>query len=320
MTSQPHVTAVVVTFNRVELLGQCLEALAAQVRPPDAVVVVDNASSDRTPQLLAEYAERGTLPGLEVLRLPENTGGAGGFAAGMGRALERGTDWVWTMDDDVAPDPDCLHALLSHTDISECVQPQRIRPDGEMQAWEPIASAATMTTTFLDNVSFANGKDLAFTNVVCFEGSLISARIVELVGLPDPDYFIVGDDTVFGLKASVHTNIVIARDARMRRLLDLSSLMPWKVYYATRNAFLVRNEACAYLGITPSRVHNVIFGLNLALEMSRHARRGRAFVGPVLRGFRDGVRASRGTGGALPAGPHHPREHAPRLADPSPRA
>jgi hypothetical protein len=197
------------------------------------------------------------------------------------------------MDDDVAAAADCLEILLDHTDVSECVHPQRFQVDGTPQAWEPAIAVATGTSTFLDNVSFSNGKEVTFTNVACFEGALISRRIIELVGFPDPEFFIIGDDTVFGLKASVHTNVAIARDAHMQRLLPMNSFAPWKVYYLTRNAFMVRSQACAYLGLEPSRVQNIVFGVNLGLEVSRHARRGPTFVGPVLRGFRDGIAYTR---------------------------
>lgn len=293
MTTPPHVTAVVVTYNRAGLLARCLDSLRRQRRLPDTLVVVDNASSDETGAVLDRLAADHPFAHVELVRLQENTGGAGGFATGMTRALDLGTDWVWTMDDDIAPDEDCLEQLLAHTDLSECLQAQRLLADGSAQPWEPVTAVATMTTTFLDNVSFANGKDVAFTNVACFEGVLVSRRVLELVGPPDPAFFIVGDDTLFGLKASVHTNIAIVGAARMRRLRELGPLDPWKVYYFTRNTFLVRREACAYLGVEPTKVQNVVFRLNLALETWRHVRRGRAFVGPAVRGWRDGLAAGR---------------------------
>lgn len=294
MTSQSHVTAVVVTFNRSGTLALCLEALRCQTRRPDTVLIVDNASVDDTAEVIASAVARDGFLKVEVLALKENTGGAGGFDAGMRRALELNCDWVWTMDDDVAPDANCLEILLDHTGVSECVHPQRFKVDGSPQAWEPVVSVATGTSTFLDNLSFSNGKEVTFTNVACFEGALVSRRIIELVGFPDPSFFVVGDDTVFGLKASVHTNVAIARDAHMRRLLPITSFAPWKVYYLTRNAFMVRSQACAYLAVTPTRVQRIVFVLNLVLETSRHARRGPTFIGPVLRGFRDGIAYSHG--------------------------
>ncbi len=72
--------AVVITHNRRRLLHECLEALLAQTRPPDAAVVVDNASTDGTPAMVAQE-----FPGVHVLALEVNEGGAGGFQEGMRR-------------------------------------------------------------------------------------------------------------------------------------------------------------------------------------------------------------------------------------------
>ena len=89
------------------MLQTCLDRVAAQTRPPDHVLVVDNASSDETPQVLAERS------GVEALRTGSNLGGAGGFAHGLRAALERDCDWIWILDDDAWPEPECLHELLS---------------------------------------------------------------------------------------------------------------------------------------------------------------------------------------------------------------
>ena len=53
--SNPRVIAGVVAWNRAALLRETLDGLAAQTRPLDGVVVVDNASSDETPQLIASH-------------------------------------------------------------------------------------------------------------------------------------------------------------------------------------------------------------------------------------------------------------------------
>src|SRR3954467_15790383 len=76
----------------------------------DEVLVVDNASSDGTGAWLAGQ-------GVVAETLPENTGGAGGFSHGLERAVERGADLVWLMDDDGLPEPKCLELLLEREDL-----------------------------------------------------------------------------------------------------------------------------------------------------------------------------------------------------------
>jgi GT2 family glycosyltransferase len=103
----PRVIAVVVTYNRRELLLEALAALQAQTRPADAVIVVDNASADGT-----AAAVRRQYPTACVAELAGNIGGAGGFACGIALALDQSADLVWLMDDDTVPGPGALQALL----------------------------------------------------------------------------------------------------------------------------------------------------------------------------------------------------------------
>ena len=100
-------TAVVVTCNRRQLLLEALAAVYAQSRPPDAVIVVDNASTDGS-----AAAVRARYPSAALAELARNTGGAGGFACGMALALAGDADLVWLMDDDTVPEPGALAAML----------------------------------------------------------------------------------------------------------------------------------------------------------------------------------------------------------------
>ena len=98
-----RVCAVVVTRDRRDLLRRCLLALQQERRPPDGILVVDNASSDGSPEMV-----RDEFPEAELLRLEENVGGAGGFHRGVARAYASGYDWLWLLDDDTLPTGDSL--------------------------------------------------------------------------------------------------------------------------------------------------------------------------------------------------------------------
>lgn len=288
MTKSPTVIAVVVTYNRAALLTTTLAALEAQVPPPSQVVVVNNASTDDTEMVLAGFQVRN--PDLVVKNLTSNTGGAGGFNVGMSQALSLGADWVWVMDDDVAPEPDCLQKLFAYTGISECVHPRRLTVDGTDYGWEQYLDVATGSRTQLGTRSFDHGKDVLFTNVACFEGMLVSRRIVETIGLPDPVYFIGEDDTLFGLKASVHTNVALARDAIMRRLLPLSEPAPWRAYYSVRNQYLLWHDSNYYLKLEPGLSQKIAFAVARITEAGAFSKQGAAYRRSVSRGTRDGLR------------------------------
>src|ERR1700681_4386193 len=101
--------AVVVTHRRPEELAKSLDALSAQTRAPDHLVVVDNDDDSRV---------RDTVSGQPIpttyLGSHRNLGGAGGFALGMLHALALGADWVWRADDDGRPlDSEVLGTLLT---------------------------------------------------------------------------------------------------------------------------------------------------------------------------------------------------------------
>src|SRR5260370_443057 len=122
------VAAVIVTFNRKGLLVRCLEAVRAQTRPCDRVFIIDNASTDGTTELLGNT---GLLDGMvDYVRLPVNTGSAGGFHEGMRRAYEAGHEWLWLMDDDGCPAPDRLETLISCEDSLDIIGPAGVPPDG----------------------------------------------------------------------------------------------------------------------------------------------------------------------------------------------
>src|SRR5260370_39055866 len=100
------VAAVIVTFNRKHLLGKCLEAVRAQTRPCERLFIIDNASSDGTAEFLAAQGFLDESP--EYVRLPVNTGSAGGFHEGMRAAYEAGFDWACLTGDRRCPAPEWL--------------------------------------------------------------------------------------------------------------------------------------------------------------------------------------------------------------------
>ena len=84
MLDARNVTAIVVTYNRLPLLKQCLAALRAQTVQGFTVLLVDNASTDGT----ADYIKTLAMPGLVCRNPGKNLGGAGGFAYGIRAAAE----------------------------------------------------------------------------------------------------------------------------------------------------------------------------------------------------------------------------------------
>ena len=131
-----EVWAIVVTHNRRELLCESLAALDRQSRPLDRTLVVDNASSDGTPEMLRAECSK-----LDLLALPTNEGGAGGFHEGMKRAYLAGAQWLWLMDDDTIPRPDALAELLAGAERAAPLRPRSsVERAGRPRCSRPAAS------------------------------------------------------------------------------------------------------------------------------------------------------------------------------------
>ena len=100
-------TIAIVTFNRSALLTRLLDSITVMDPKPGHVVIVDNASTDDTTDVVESFRDS---IGTEIVyrRLGTNTGGSGGFSEGMRTAYELGAEWIWMMDDDVEVLPDGL--------------------------------------------------------------------------------------------------------------------------------------------------------------------------------------------------------------------
>ncbi len=231
--------AVITTYNRLDLLKKCLDGLRMQTHSLDKIVVVNNGSTDGTTEFLELES------GLFVIH-QRNLGGAGGFYTGMKYASENGAEWVWMMDDDVVPADDCLENLLKYTFISECIHPTRFFLDGKRFNWEHCFSLMDWKIIDFPLSYFINHENNAsFVNVGCFEGMLISQKIIAKIGFPDSRFFIAGDDTVYGFMASLYTNVSVVKNAHMYRAKKSTDLpySPLFLYYNYRN-FHLFNEYC----------------------------------------------------------------------------
>ncbi len=103
------VAAVVVTYNRKEMLLCCIRKLLEQEGAACDILVIDNASTDGTENTVRQST---STPNLFYYNTGANLGGAGGFSFGIRCAIERGYDRIWVMDDDCMPEKDALAALL----------------------------------------------------------------------------------------------------------------------------------------------------------------------------------------------------------------
>jgi rhamnopyranosyl-N-acetylglucosaminyl-diphospho-decaprenol beta-1,3/1,4-galactofuranosyltransferase len=294
------VAVVVVTHDRAELLARLLDGLAVQTRRPDAVVVVDNASTDGTAEMLAARTD---LP-LEVVT-QDNLGGAGGFHRGVRTAYDGGWDRVWLVDDDVVPAPGCLEALMAVDE--DCLIAVREDLAGalvekaalEFDLRNPLAihpKRSTVDSTYPDRASM---PPLVEVQNVAFEGFMVRRGVVGEIGFPDPSFFIFYDDAEYAVRARrAGHHMWAVRDAVLVRQLDFNQqhdLSGWKGFYMYRNLFVVhlRHGENALVRLKP-------WLITAAVVLLSPLRGGRAEARNVIRAMASARGMRRLTDSALP--------------------
>lgn len=195
----PRVIAVVVTHDRRELLRGCLAALRGQRIAPAAILIIDNASRDGTPRMLADAATTSPIP-LRILRTTDNLGGAGGFALGIETALAQSPDWLWLMDDDCEPEPEALSELLGAARLIGSAG-ARAGPIGFL-ASTVLWSDGSLHVMNRPGQIGLRGQAPALPGLIpvdhaSFVSLMVSASAAGHCGLPVAEFFIGSDDVEY---------------------------------------------------------------------------------------------------------------------------
>ncbi|MGY1632323.1 glycosyltransferase family 2 protein [Geodermatophilus sp. SYSU D01186] len=238
-----NVAAVIVTYNRADKLGKVIEQVLAQDRPAEQVIIVDNASTDSTAEVLAAYEGR---PTVHIERLTTNTGGAGGFAHGMSVAYERGADFVWIMDDDCYADTDALRALLDGHAAAEENMGLRLPFACSVVRWTngDICEMNNPEPTWDWGKLLVRGQQTVLVNSCSFVSVMFPRWAITQFGLPLSEYFIWFDDqeytrriTAAGPGVQVLSSTV-THDLGVNRGVnfgDVNDSNMWKFEYGVRN-------------------------------------------------------------------------------------
>ncbi len=228
MTNKETVSAVVVTYNRKNLLIECLEALQIQTRPLESIYLVDNASTDKTSELLFEknYIQElspeemnkpwekefkitnsndGEAIRFHYVRMNENIGGAGDFHEGVKRAFEKDYNWLWLMDDDAEFKKDALEALLDFIDKKQptpvVVASKTVDLLNKIQTLHRgYFDVNTLSQVHFDHEIYT--KEFTEIGFASFVGHLFSKNIIEKICFLNKDFFIWFDDVEYSIRAN----------------------------------------------------------------------------------------------------------------------
>lgn len=202
-----QVVAVVVTYNRKDLLLEALDHLMNQSAPLD-ILVVDNNSNDGTKEALEPYLQQ-----INYYNTGANLGGAGGFHIGCKWAIEHGYDYLWLMDDDTMPTKDALEKLLQAKDIvgNFGFLASDVRWIDDTPCVMNVANVAQEWNQSIEYLKHGYLRVKHSSFVSCF----INAKVVKQLGLPIKEFFIWGDDSEYTRRISLQYPCYFVSDSKV---------------------------------------------------------------------------------------------------------
>ena len=280
------ISAVIVTYNRLTLLKECLAAVRTQSYSVSSIVIIDNASTDGTKEFLDSIGEEG----IHITHCEKNMGGAWGFTESIAQAVKQGSDAVWMMDDDTVPQQDALEKLVlvleQHQDAG-FINSKVVWTDGTVHKMN-----------IPGYVSYEEQEGgLYLIRSASFVSLLVPSKVVREVGLPYRDFFIWVDDAEFtsriyrtGYPGFLVSDSIAVHKTAANYGADIRIATPesaWKFYYYMRNGmFASRGEKPWIVWFFKNLNH-----LRLDIRRIKHLPKEvqKTFKKNLWRGFIDGL-------------------------------
>lgn len=199
--------AVVVTYNRKDLLFKCIDYLENQTVRDFDILIVDNASTDGTGDELKPLAEQNRII---YFNTGANLGGAGGFSFGIEKALSLGCQYIWLMDDDTFAAPDTLEKLYN----AEKKLGGNFGFLSSLALWTD-GTVCKMNIQRPDIFSHLpeETEPIQKIGVATFVSLFLKAEVVRQVGLPVKEFFIWTDDVEYTDRISARYPCYLIRDS-----------------------------------------------------------------------------------------------------------
>lgn len=292
------------SLNDEEVIDRSVQALLDQTHPVDAIVVVDNGSTDGT---LAKLAAKPVT----VLRHADNLGTSGAVLTGLRYAIRHGYDWIWIFDADSAPRPNALEKLVALYQVLPGELRDRVwllsslhvnAASGEPEIYEMVFSR----NGFRPVRPTTGAKVYEFDSTI-WSGSLYRLACVSALGLPSADYVLDWGEHEYGYRgrragyrALLHPESVVDHNIGGNAALHSTSyrlgpiafrmreISPIRCYYFCRNAvyfwlyeYHVRNPRAVLVPLLRVAKFTMCFAMRAVTR--------RPQLVACLRGIRDGI-------------------------------
>lgn len=246
MNKDNKILAIVVTYNRKELLLENIRALLGQSYDNFNILIIDNASNDGTQESIKQFESSK----IKYLRLEKNVGGAGGFSVGIKEATQQGYEYAWIMDDDTIPTKEALKSFVKKVKFLK-------------NEFSFLCSVVKFNENEICNMNIPTihkkwimeypkiHKNLIKVESCSFVSCFINLKFVFEIGLPIEEFFIYGDDIEYTLRLSNKTSAYIDIDSivlhKMKSNANTDVITADKekigrVFYTYRNRFYLAKK------------------------------------------------------------------------------
>ncbi|HEV8583322.1 MAG TPA: glycosyltransferase family 2 protein [Thermoanaerobaculia bacterium] len=290
----PRVAAVVVNYNGREVTLQALASLRRMDYPRFDLIVLDNASTDGSPEAIGQ-----AYPDLRQLRIEVNRGSSAGYAAGFRWAFENGYDYVLLLNNDIEVEPGMLSELIAVAESDSrigCVGPKCYFHGDRQRLWSAggilrFRESITRERGYgeIDHGQFDRDEEVDYINGCAI---LIRRAAAEAAGMWDDLFYICVDDADFCTRIKQHGfRCVYAHRAVLYHMVAFTTggYSPGRNFQFGRSgAIYVRRYANPWQWLTYLAFNAAAF----PVAWLRELRRGnQAAVIAKLKGIRAGLKA-----------------------------
>ena len=236
---QTKYAIVIVTYNREALLRECVRQVSGQTVEATSIVIVNNASTDGTKAYLDGLKDQRGI--YDIINLPQNIGGAGGFTKGLERAAGKDAECVLIIDDD---------AMIAKNYMETILQARQKYP--KYKAFAGVVKVNDRVDTFhrrsVSKVGllFKNCREEEYQapyfecEIASFCGMVLDTELIRKIELPHSEYFIWHDDAEYSLRVRKYSKFLVVTGAVLaHKTKVVSNPIPrryeWRDYYAIRN-------------------------------------------------------------------------------------
>lgn len=237
---------VIVTYNRKQLLQECVRKVEEQRIAPESIIIVNNASTDGTLNYLEELNRENE--NVDIINLPHNTGGAGGFAKGIELSLHKDVECLLIIDDDAMIGRDYMQKILQakHQNPTYRAFAGTVKTDGKIDTYQRRnLQKVGMLSKNCREQEYQQPSFLC--DIASFCGLVVDVGLIKQIGLPHAEYFIWYDDTEYSLRIHQYSKIFVVTEAELNHKAKQGNgahprRYDWKEYYAVRNRLLMVEE------------------------------------------------------------------------------